>query len=45
MDMGYIDYLMEMNNWTITGLVAGFGFGFIIGMYVRGLIYKLKHRQ
>lgn len=43
--MEYINYLMEINNWTITGLVAGFGFGFIIGMYIRELIYKLKRRQ
>lgn len=44
-DMEYINYLMEMNNWTVTGLVAGFGLGFIIGMYVREFIYKLKRRQ
>ena len=34
-----MDFLQE-RHLTIEGLICGFSFGFIIGMYVRGLIYK-----
>lgn len=43
--MEYIHYLVKMNNWSIEGLVAGFAFGFWLGMMVRGLILKLIHKQ
>lgn len=43
--MEYINSVMEMNNWTATGLIAGASFGFILGMYVRELMLKLKRRK
>lgn len=38
--MNYIDHLMEMNKWTPTGLIAGFAFGFFLGMFIRDLFSK-----
>lgn len=37
--------LLAENNITIDGLIFGLSAGFIIGMYVRDLIFKITKRK
>jgi len=43
--MEYINGLMEMNNWTATGLIAGFAFGFWLGCFFVSMLNGRKRRN